>query len=138
MARTSRIVLFAALGLVALLLVVAAAWLGLVDANAYKTRLEASASSALGMEVRIAGNVAIGFVPGLRVTLEDVHVRSRAIDVVSAPQATIAVDLLSVLAREIRIESIVLKHPVITIERDPDGRFNVERPQAAKIGRAHV
>jgi len=130
MSRTSRIVLFAAFGLLGLF-VVAAAWLGLVDANAYKPRLEASASSALGMEVRVAGNVAIGLAPGLRVTLEDVHVRSRAMDVVSAQEATIAIDLMSVLAKEIRIESIVLKHPVITIERDLDGRFNFERPQAA-------
>ena len=130
MSRTSRIVLFAAFGLLGLF-VVAAAWLGLVDANAYKPRLEASASSALGMEVRVVGNVAIGLAPGLRVTLEDVHVRSRAMDVVSAQQATIAIDLMSVLAKEIRIESIVLKHPVITIERDLDGRFNFERPQAA-------
>src|SRR4051794_7293630 len=131
MSRTSRIVLFAAFGLVGLLFVVAAALPGLVDANAYKTRLEASASGALGLEVRIAGNVAIGFAPGLRVTLEDVHVRSGAMDVASAQQATIAIDLMSVLAKGIRIESIVLRHPVITIERDLDGRFNFEGPQAA-------
>ena len=130
MPRTSRIALFAAFGLVGLLFVVAAALLGLVDANDYKTRLEASASRALRMEVSIAGSVAIGFFPGLHLTLEDVHFRNRTMDVVSAKQATIAIDLMSVLAKEIRIENIVLEHPVVTIERGLDGRFSFERPQA--------
>ena len=131
MSRTSRIVLFTAIGLVGLLLVVAAALLGLVDPNVYKTRLEASASRALGMEVSIAGRLKIGFFPGLLVTLEDVHVRNRAADVVSAKEAVVAIDLVSVFAKEVRIENIVLKHPVIAIERELDGRFTFERPQAA-------
>jgi len=129
--KTSRIILFAAIGLVGLLFVVAAALRGLVDPNVYKTRLEASASRALGMEVSVAGRLAIDFFPGLLVTLEDVHFRNRAAEVVSAKEATIAIDLVSVLAREIRIKSIVLKHPVIAIERGLDGRFNFERPQEA-------
>jgi hypothetical protein len=57
--------------------------------------------------------------------------RYRAADVVSAKEATIAIDLVSVFAKEVRIENIVLKHPVIAIERDLDGRFNFEKPQAA-------
>ena len=83
------------------------------------------------MEVSIAGRLKIGFFPGLLVTLEDVHVRNRAADVVSAKEAVVAIDLVSVFAKEVRIENIVLKHPVIAIERELDGRFNFERPQAA-------
>ena len=52
-------------------------------------------------------------------TLEDVHFRNRAAHVVSAKEATITIDLVSVLAKEIRIKSIVLKHPVIVVEREP-------------------
>jgi uncharacterized protein involved in outer membrane biogenesis len=126
MSRTSRNILFAAIGFVGLLFVAAAVLLGRVDANVYKTRLEASASRALGMEVGVAGRLRIDFFPGLLLTLEDVHVRNRAADVVSAKEATIAIDLFSVLAREVRIESIVLKQPVIAIERELDGRFNFE------------
>jgi AsmA protein len=129
MSRISRIVL-AATGLVGLLFVVAAALLGLVDPNVYKTRLEASVSKALGMEVHIAGRLKIDFFPALLVTLEDVHFRHQAADVVSAREATIAVDLMSVFAKEIRLGSIVLKHPVIAIERGLDGRFNFEAAHA--------
>lgn len=131
MSRASRIVLFAVIGLVGLLFVVAAALLGLVDPNVYKARLEASASRALGMEVSIVGRLEIGFFPRLLVTLEDVHFRNRAADVVTAKEATIAIDLFSLLSREVRIENIVLKQPVITIEREIDGRFNFEKPGAA-------
>jgi len=129
MPKTSRIVLFVAIGLVGLLLVAAAALLGLVDPNVYKTRLEASASRALGMQVSVAGRVTIDFFPGLLITLEDVHFRNQAAEVVSAKQATIAIDLVSVLANGIRLKSVVLKHPVIAIERGLDGRFNFEGPQ---------
>ena len=48
-----------------------------VDANAYKPRLEAAAADALGMEVRIHGRVKLGFLPGLRVHLDDIDVRRR-------------------------------------------------------------
>jgi uncharacterized protein involved in outer membrane biogenesis len=129
MSKTSRIILFTAIGLVGLLFVVAAALLGLADPNVYRTQLEASTSRALGMEVSVAGRLAIDFFPGLLVTLEDVHLRNQAAQLVSAKEATIAIDLVSVFAKEIRIKSIVLKHPVIAIERDLDGRFNFERPQ---------
>jgi AsmA protein len=131
MSRTSRIAFFATVGLVGLLFVVAAALLGLVDPNKYKTRLEASASRALALEVSIGGRVAIDFFPGLRVTLEDVHVRNRGMDLASAKEATIAIDLWSVLARAIRIEHIALEHPAIAIERGLDGAFNFEPPHAA-------
>jgi uncharacterized protein involved in outer membrane biogenesis len=130
MSRISRIVLFAAIGLVGLLFVVVAALLGLVDPNVYKSRVETSVSRAVGMEVSIAGRLAVDFFPGLLVTLEDVRFRNQAADVVSARQATIAIDLMSVLANEVRIENIVLKRPVIAIERDLDGRFNFEAAHA--------
>jgi len=48
-----------------------------VDANAYKPHLEATASAALGMEVRIDGRPGIGFFPGLLLTLRDVHILNR-------------------------------------------------------------
>jgi len=131
MSKTSKIVLFAAIGLVGLLFAVAAALRGLVDPNVYKSRLQASASKALGMEVSVVGRLVVDFFPRLLVTLEDVHFRSQAAEVVSAKRATIAIDPFSVFAKEIRIASVVLEHPMIAIERDLEGRFNFERPQEA-------
>ena len=65
-----------------LLVFVAAALSFLVDANDHKARLEAAASEALGMEVRIGGRLGISFFPGVLLTLEDVHLRQRGKDLV--------------------------------------------------------
>jgi len=130
MPRTRRIVLFGVIGLVGVVVLAAAALYLLLDTNAYKARLESTASRALGMEVEVTGRLAIDFFPGLAATLEDVYVRSRGGDVVSAKQATIGIDLLSVFGNNVRIEKIVLKNPTIVIERDRDGRFNFETGRA--------
>ncbi len=132
MPRSLKIILVAVSGLVGLLVVVAVALLLFLDAKAYKPRLEATASGALGMDVRVGGGLGIDFFPGLLVTLEDVHIRNRGVDVASAKEARLGIDLLPLLQKEIRIGRIALKHPRISIERGRDGRFNFEKPEAAK------
>ncbi len=131
MSRSAKIILLALLGLVGLLGLVAAVLLFFVDANIYKTRMEAAASGVLGMEVSIEGRVGIGFLPGLLVTLEGVHIRNRAVDVAFAKEARLEIDLLPLLMKEVRVEKIELKSPRIIIERDRDGQFNFENPEAA-------
>jgi len=118
-------------GLVALLALIAVALL-FVDANAYKPRLEAAASGLLGMEVRVGGRMGISFFPSLSVTLEDVHIRNRGADLASAKEAKLGIDLLPLLHKEVRIGKIALKHLSVSIERDSDGNYNFESPDAAR------
>jgi AsmA protein len=73
----------------------------------------------------------IGFFPGLQITLEDAHIRNRGADLVSAKQARLGIDILSLLYQKIRIDKIVLKRPTISIVRDRDGEFNFEKPDAS-------
>jgi uncharacterized protein involved in outer membrane biogenesis len=130
MAIKWKIALFAAGGLVALLILAAAALVLFVDVNGHKPRLEADASEALGMEVRIGGRLGIGFFPGFHVTLGDVRIRNRGLDVASAKEATLGIELLPLLRKkELRIVKIGIKRPRISIEQDRDGRFNFEKPQ---------
>jgi AsmA protein len=103
-----------------------------VDVNAYKPQLEMAASDALGMEVHIDDRLGIGFFPAFRVTLEDVHIRNRGADVASAKEASLGIDLLPLLHKEVRIGKIALKRPRISIERDRDGKFNFEKPEEAR------
>ncbi len=131
MSKSLKIILFAVSGFVSLLVLGAVALLLFVDANAHKPRLEAAASAALGMEVRVGGRLGIGFFPGLLVTLEDVHIRNREADVVYAKEAWLLIDILPLLQQEVRIGKIALKHPRISIERDLDGNFNFEKPESA-------
>lgn len=131
MSKSLKIILYAVGGLVGLLVLIAVALLLFVDANAYKPRLEAAASGALGMEVRVGGRLGIRLFPGLLFTLEDVHIRNRGTDLVSAKEARLGIDLLPLLQKEIRIGNIALKNPSISIEQDRDGKFNFETPQTA-------
>jgi uncharacterized protein involved in outer membrane biogenesis len=76
MSTSLKILLFAVGGTVVFLVLVAVTLLLLGEVNA-KSRVEKAASDALGMEVTVGGRLGVGFFPGLQVTLEDVHLRSR-------------------------------------------------------------
>lgn len=132
MSKSLKIILFTISGLVGLLVLVALVLLLFVDADAYKPRLEAAASGALGMEVSVGGRMGISLFPGLLLTLNDVHIRNRGEDLVSAKKIRLGIDLLPLLHNEIRIGMIALIHPGISIERGPGGKFSFEKPGAAR------
>jgi hypothetical protein len=130
MSKSLKIILIAVGGLVGLLVLIALALLFFVDANTYKPRVEKIASEALGMEVQVGGRLSFGFLPGLHVTLEDVRARNRGADIVIAKQVRLRIDLLPLLQQQVRISQIALKQPRFTIERDVNGTFNFEKPDA--------
>jgi uncharacterized protein involved in outer membrane biogenesis len=129
MANKRKIALFAVGGLFALLILAAVALVLFVDVNAHKPRLEAAASHALGMEVRIGGRLGIGLFPGFHVTLGDVSIRNRGADVASAKETILEIELLPLLHKEVRIVKIGMKRPRISIEQGRDGKFNFETPE---------
>ena len=129
MANKRKIALFAAGGIVALLILGMVAVVLFVDVNAHKPLLEATASDALGMEVRIGGRLGIGLFPGFHVTLEDVRIRNRGADVASAKETILGIELLPLLHKELRIVRIGMKRPRISIEQDREGKFNFETPE---------
>jgi AsmA protein len=131
MSKPLKIILMVASGFVFLLVFAVVALLFFVDANTYKPRLEAAASRAVGMDVRVGGRLGIDLFPGLDITLEDVHIGNQGADVASVKEARVGIELLPLLQKEIRIGTIALKHPSISIERDRDGNFNFEKPEAA-------
>ena len=112
-------------------MVVAVALFFLVVRSVDKARLETTASDALGMQVGIGGRVRLGFFPVLLVTLEDVHVHNRGVEVASAKQAVLGIDLLPLLENEVRIDKFALKTARITVARDSDGRFNFDNSEVA-------
>jgi hypothetical protein len=133
MPRPRTIIRFTVIGAVGLLaLVIAAVWL-LADHNVPKARLEATASEALGMEVTIGGRMGIAFNPGVLVTLDDVRVHNRGAEVASAKQARLGIELLPLLSREVRIRTIALEQPRIAVERDREGRTNLDTSGAGAM-----
>jgi uncharacterized protein involved in outer membrane biogenesis len=129
--KSVKILLLSSGGFVALLACIAVALIFFVDANAYKPRLQAAASEALGMEVSIGGRLGIGFFPGMLLTMDDVHIHNRGKEIVVAEKVRLGLELLPLLRDEFRITNISLIHPKLTIELGADGRYNFERPQAA-------
>ncbi len=129
MAKKQKIALLAAGWFFALLVLAAVALVFFVDVNAHKSPLEAAASDALGMEVRIVGRLGIGLFPGFHVTLEDVRIRNRGADVASAKETILGIELLPLFHKKVRIVKIVMKRPRISIEQDRDGKFNFETPE---------
>ncbi|MHB8404411.1 MAG: AsmA family protein [Gammaproteobacteria bacterium] len=124
--RRKSLLLLAVSGLVGLLaiILVAAVLLVFVNANAYKPQLEASISQTLGMEVKIKGPLGISFFPGLLLTLQDVHIANHGMQVASVAEVKLGIEVFPLLQKKVRIDSIALQHPAITIEREPDGGFN--------------
>lgn len=97
-----------------------------LDLERYKPRIEAAASAATGMEVRIGGRLGIGFLPNLHVTLEDLQVRNRGTDLFAARKVHVGVNALALLQRRVEIGTVMLEAPRVYIERDRHGRHNFE------------
>ncbi|MCL7488375.1 MAG: AsmA family protein [Desulfobulbaceae bacterium] len=131
MSRFRKIILFGVGGFVALNVLVAASLYLFVDTDAYRSRFEETASKISNMEVSVDGRLKTGFFPGVHVTLGDVHIRDRGVVVASVKEARLEIALIPLLRREVRIRSIALKHSMISVERDREGNFNFEKPDAA-------
>jgi len=126
--RNTLVVLAAVVGLVALMAVVLVV---VLDPSAYKARLEAAASRALGLEVRVGGPLQLAWFVGARVTLQDVHVRNRNRDVAVASQVQIGVAFVPLLAGRIQVTHVAVDHARLTLQRDRSGLLNVESEQAS-------
>ncbi len=128
MSRPLKVIVFATGGLVGLAVLAALAFFFFLDVDLYKPRLETAASELLGMEVRVGGHLGIGLFPGLRVSMEDVHIGNRGVEVFSAKLATLGIDLLPLLRKQVRVGTLALEHPRLAIERNHGGMLNVWKP----------
>src|SRR5579864_5085203 len=129
MSKSPKLILLAAGGVVGALILIAVVVLLILGVNA-KRQVQTVASDALEMEVNVGGRLGIGFFPGLHITMENVRIRNRGSEIASAAQASLGIELFPLLYKEVRLDSVVLKHVRISIERQRDGRFNFEtRPE---------
>src|SRR5512147_748775 len=117
--------------LAALVVVGVVALILLVDVNAYKPRIEAAATDALGMELRIQGKAALRLVPSVGISVADIHLRNRGTELAKLGSLRIGVKLIPLLSRELRITEFVLEKPDVLVEKGKDGKFNFETPPKA-------
>jgi len=127
MTRRKKKVLFIATGVITLA-VVAGVLALLLNIKAFKPQIEAAASAALGMDVRIRGRMGIDLFPGFGLSLKDVNVQKRGLDVVTIEEMKIGLKLIPLARFDIKIIQVGLAKPVFSIVRFKNGMFNFEKP----------
>jgi uncharacterized protein involved in outer membrane biogenesis len=127
--KLAKIILLAVGALGVLFIVGVLLLLQKVDTGAVKSRIETTASSILGMEVRVGGRLGFGFFPGLFVSLENVQLRNRDSELAVAEKIRIGLNPLPLLKKEVRISRVVVEKARITVERGLDGSFNFQPPE---------
>jgi len=100
----------------------------LLNIKAFKPQIEAAASTALRMDVRIKGGMGIALFPGLGLSLKDVNVGNKGLDVVRIEKMRIRLKLIPLARFEIKIIQAELVKPVFSIVRSKNGVFNLEKP----------
>ncbi|HEY6019736.1 MAG TPA: ATP-binding protein [Candidatus Paceibacterota bacterium] len=101
----------------------------LLNIQAFKPQIEAAASNALGMEVRIKGRLGIDLFPGIGISLKSVSVRKGGADVVTVEKMRIGLRFIPLTRHEVRVSRVGLVKPVFSIVRDKNGMFNFEKPE---------
>ena len=87
-----------------------------------KAMIQKSVEDASGKSVSI-GEVKIGLIRGL--VLKDVSIGDSASTVLSAKEISLRPFILPFLKKEIIIPVIKVKSPIVSLERRPDGTFNI-------------
>ncbi len=100
----------------------------LLNISAFAPQIEAAASTALGMDVRIKGRMGIALFPAFGLSLKDVNVRNRGSDVVTIEKMRIRLKLIPLATFQIKIVQVELVKPVFSIFRSKSGMFNFENP----------
>jgi AsmA protein len=134
MALKRKKVLFITSGVI-ILVVFAIVLVLLLNIQAFKPQIEAAASTALGMDVRIKGRLGIALFPGIGISLKDISVRNGGAEVVTVEKMKIGLELMALTRREIRITRIGLIKPVLSLVRYKNGMVNYERPGRTPSGR---
>jgi uncharacterized protein involved in outer membrane biogenesis len=74
-----------------------------------KRQVQTLVSDALEMEVKVGGRLDIGFFPSLHITMENVQIRNRGSEIVSAAQASLGIEFFPLLHKGVRMDSVGLK-----------------------------
>lgn len=99
----------------------------MLNIKGFTPQIEAAASTALGMDVRIKGKVGISLFPGFGLSLKDVNVRNKGLDVVTIEKMRIGLKLIPLARFEIKMIRVGLVKPVFSILRSKNEMFNLEK-----------
>jgi uncharacterized protein involved in outer membrane biogenesis len=125
--RKKTLILIAAGVILAVIILVLLA--PLLVPKVLKSRIEATASKALGMDVHVRGAVTVSFFPGFSASLADISVTNGGSDVATVMRLKMGLKLLPLITGKVRISRIEVVKPAVTIVRQKDGRLNIVVPK---------
>lgn len=99
-----------------------------LDINSYKPRIEAAASAATGMDVRINGKIGLSFFP-FGLSAKDIHLANDGGEIISLENLNLGAELMPLLKKQLKVISCELVKPSITIVKNADGKYNFERTE---------
>jgi hypothetical protein len=103
-------------------------------AKALKPRIEAAASQALHMDVHVRGRARLSLFPAFGVSVADITFQNGGADVATIAEVKIGLKLLPLMTGRVRISSLKLLKPVVTIVRQKDGTLNIETERGIPSG----
>ena len=121
--------LLVGLGVVIVLLVTAVVALPvLIPSDTIKEQISAQVRDATGRELRIDGEVSFSLVPDIEFSASDLSLSNAAgmtdPEMFSLGGITVKIGLLPLLGREVVIDALVIRDPVLHLEVDKEGRPN--------------
>jgi uncharacterized protein involved in outer membrane biogenesis len=133
MARALKIIRFG-LGLLAGLVIVAAAVIYFVDFNEYRGLLAARLGEALGRPLRIDGDLKLRLGPHTGFSAADVSLANSAADkpgsMARVGRVSFGLALWPLLNRNIEIDELLIEDAEFLLRKQPDGRLNWDLGQA--------
>ncbi len=114
-------------GIVAALALAVLVFVLLVDIDGKRPRLESEASKALGLTVRIRGEMKIEYFPPFVLSLSDLHVARAGEDVLRVERMRVGLKILPLLWGQVRFRNLGLDRPDLSIQRTATGPFDFER-----------
>ena len=131
--RKRRVIWIAGGAIIALIVLIILALL--FGPKALRSRIEATASKALGMDVRVRGKVSASFFPILRVSLADIGVTNGGSEVATVASMKVGLKLLPLITGRVKISRLELVEPAVSIVRQKNGKLNIETPRGHPSGK---
>jgi len=118
-------VLFVLGGIAAALVLAVVVFALVFDINSYRPRIEAAASAATGLEVKIKGKMGLSFFP-FGMSARDIYVANKGGEIISIENLKIGAELMPLLKKQLKVTSCELVKPVVVIVKEADGKYNFE------------
>lgn len=123
-----RRIVYGFLGLLGILLGGALILPFFFSVNDYKPQIQAEAKKAVGRDVLIDGGLSLSFLPTPQVTIDKIRIVNIAggapQDFLNIKRLRIAISLLPLLKKHLKVKSLELDQPEINLEKLKDGRTN--------------